>query len=650
MLKFFYLNFLICIFFIQTAYSKTDSSNNPKIFIMDSIVVTASRIPALYSSTLRIVHNISNNEIINSPVQSINCLLKNIPNVDVRQRGPFDVQSDIGIRGGTFDQTLILVNGIKVNDAQTGHHNLDLPLSIFDIEKIEVLEGSGSRVLGPNAFGGAINFITKEVKENELSLNISGGEFGFFNLSGSLSYNIGNLNNYLSLAKTGSSGYITDTDFQNWNIFYQGGISTAVGNFNANIGYTKKDFGANSFYTPAFPNQYESTNTLFVSAKYSTGDKLKYTVNLYYRQHSDKFELFRNYPESWYPGHNYHLTNNIGGSSDFSLGWLGGNTSFGVELHNENINSNVLGNATGDSINVPGEPGAYFTKYASRDNLSLFFEHNVNLKNFYLSGGFMINWITDYNWETYGGFDAGYKINDKLHIISSINQSFRVPTFTDLYYSGPSNIGNPKLKPEEAVTYEVGIKYLNENTNSFLTLFHRDGKDIIDWIRSADTLLWQSMNLTNVSSIGTEFSFSYYPTEKILNILPIKSVMLSYTYIWMSKQSGNFLSNYVLDYLKHKLTFNLQYMLYDDLGVNWKVLLESREGTYLDAASNTEKDYQPFLLLDAQIYYNFKSFRFYVEGTNLLNTFYRDHSYVPTPGRWLICGFSHNLKLDDNGN
>ena len=641
----FYTFFFFWMFRIASSQSDTISKPH-KIFRTDNVVVTADRFPSLYSNTSRIIYTITANEISNSPERSIDGILKYAPNVDARQRGPFDVQTDIGLRCGTFDQTLILINGIKVNDAQTGHHNMDLPVSKSDIDRIEILEGPGSRVLGTNAFDGAINIITKEGDRKDFNIDISGGEHGLYNLSGSLSYNIRNFRNYFSVSKTGSKGYITDTDFQDNNLYYQGSVSTSAGNFNADFGYCDKAFGANSFYTPSFPNQYEVTKTLFASGKYSTGDKIKFSINAYERQHHDKFELFRDNPPDWYTGHNYHLTNVAGASTDVSFEWLCGRTSVGGEFRNENINSNVLGNITGDSIPVSGEDGAFYTRYASRNNISLFLEHNVNNMNFYFSGGFMLNWLTDYHLKTYGGFDLGYKINDNLHLFTSINQSLRIPTFTDLYYNGPTNTGNPDLKPEEAVTYEIGVKYLDNDFRTSISCFHRDGTNTIDWIRSADTLLWQSMNLTNVIANGMEFSVAYYPSKKLFAFFDVGSISISYAYTGLSKQSGNFQSNYVLDYLKQKLTICVNHSVFNNLGISWNILLESRAGTYLDVAYNTEKDYKPFVLLDAQLYYNYNSFRFYFGGTNLLNTFYRDHSYVPTPGRWLTGGFSYNLKWE----
>jgi len=82
------------------------------------------------------------------------------PSIDPQERAPGGVQSDLSIRGSTFGQTLVLIDGLRVNDAQTGHHNLDLPIPLDSIDRIEVLHGAGSTFYGADAMGGPVNFIT----------------------------------------------------------------------------------------------------------------------------------------------------------------------------------------------------------------------------------------------------------------------------------------------------------------------------------------------------------------------------------------------------------------------------------------------------------------------------------------------------------
>jgi vitamin B12 transporter len=138
----------------------------------------------LYSDLSRVVTVIKKDEIAGLPVQSLQDLLEYVMSVDLRQRGPNGVQADISIRGGTFDQIMILLNGINYTDPHTGHHNLNIPVDLESIDRIEILEGPGSRVLGPNAFSGAINIITGTGEKTGANLLFSGGQYGYLAQSG----------------------------------------------------------------------------------------------------------------------------------------------------------------------------------------------------------------------------------------------------------------------------------------------------------------------------------------------------------------------------------------------------------------------------------------------------------------------------------
>jgi len=205
------MTLLIVFLFLSSLNLYAESIKETKT---NPIVVTANCEPILYSETARVVTVISPEQIRNSNAKNIEELLKYISNVDVRRRGGPQAQVDFSIRGGTFEQTLILINGIPFNSAQTGHHNGNLPISIYDIERIEILEGSGSRVLGTNAFNGGINIITKSPnKSKKINLALSGGEYGFYDLNISSSNELfKNFRTFYSIYKQKSDGYIKNTD------------------------------------------------------------------------------------------------------------------------------------------------------------------------------------------------------------------------------------------------------------------------------------------------------------------------------------------------------------------------------------------------------------------------------------------------------
>ena len=152
--------------------AQTDSSKVSMEYNLDEFEVSAQRAPVAFSQVARIVSVITREEIEAAPVQSIQELLEYALSVDVRQRGVHGVQADISVRGGSFDQTLILLNGINISDPQTGHHSLNLPVSIKNIQRIEILEGPAARIFGPNAFSGAINIITTSEGSSSIKLDV----------------------------------------------------------------------------------------------------------------------------------------------------------------------------------------------------------------------------------------------------------------------------------------------------------------------------------------------------------------------------------------------------------------------------------------------------------------------------------------------
>ena len=291
-----------------------DSINAMKSIEVEEVVVSALRAPVAFSQVARIVKVIGKEEIQSAPVQSLQDLLRYALNVDVRQRGGLGVQSDISIRGGSFDQVLILLNGININDPQTGHHSLNLPVSFDAIDRIEILEGPASRTYGTNAFSGAINIITGTSAKSAIKGRISGGENGYYDAGLSGTIVSGKVQNFISGDHRSSDGYIRNTDFRLTDAFYQGKLTTKGAILDWQAGHTDRSFGANSFYTPAFPDQFEQVKTTFASVKMETGKIVHFTPSVYWRRNQDRFELFR-YPEtaaSWYTGHNYHLTDVYG--------------------------------------------------------------------------------------------------------------------------------------------------------------------------------------------------------------------------------------------------------------------------------------------------------------------------------------------------
>jgi len=631
--------------------AQTDTTDVEMKYDLDEIEVSARRAPVGYSQVARMVSVIDREQIETAPAASIQDLLEYVLGVDIRQRGTYGIQADVSVRGGSFDQTLILLNGINLSDPQTGHHNLNLPVSLKSIKRIEVLQGPAARVYGPNAFSGAINLITEPGDNQSLDLDVVLGEHKLSDITTSANLKSGSLSSYISFNRAASDGYIENTDFDTYNFFYQGQINTRPGLFDVQLGYSQKAFGANSFYSPEYPEQFEKIKTTFASVRMQTGGKVHFTPAIYWRRHQDRFELFRDEAPDWYTEHNYHLTDVYGVNLNTWFSSSLGKTAFGAEFRSENIWSNKLGEDMDEKIGVPGEAGHFFTKSHSRTTVSYFAEHTVFLKRFTASAGAMVNWISDLNldWHIYPGIDLGYQISDQMKVFGSINKSLRMPTFTDLYYNGPTNKGNPDLKPEKSTTFEGGFKYSGPWMKSEIAYYHRIGEDLIDWVRESEEFLWETRNLTKIVADGIETTLNFDLPQALGREIFLRRLGLSYAFNQLDKGESNYLSNYNLDHLKHKLVIDLDHRIWKSISASWMFRFQDRQGNYARFADTEyvgEQSYEPFWLTDVKVAYRSKALQVYLTVSNLFDETYVDLGNVKQPGRWLSAGIKYKLQFN----
>ncbi|SHI85913.1 iron complex outermembrane recepter protein [Tangfeifania diversioriginum] len=634
---------------LKTGASEKDTSEVKMQYDIDEIEVSASRAPAVYSEIARVLTIIEADEIERAPVESIQELLGYVAATDIRSRGAGGVQADVSIRGGSFDQTIILLNGINITDPQTGHHNLNIPVSLSQIKRIEVLEGPAARVYGPSAFSGAVNIITCQPEANTLRLQLSGGSFNYFNSNLSGSLQTGKMNHMLAANRKSSSGYIDNTDFGISNLFYSGKAYTSKGNISVQLGISEKEFGANSFYSPKYPNQFEETGTFFSAARWKSNSRFHFTPAVYWRRHTDKFMLFRNNPPDWYSNHNYHLTNIGGANVNSWIRWAAGKTAAGAEFRYEGIRSNVLGEEMENTVKVPGEE-AFYTHSKNRSTVSLFIDHFYTTNAFSVSAGLMANHISDQNsgWNFFPGIDAGYQLNEATKLVVSFNTSLRMPTFTDLYYSGPTNIGNPDLKPEKSATLESGVKLNKGFARGHFIVFFRKGENMIDWVKQSSDELWQSQNLTQINSRGAEAALNFRLNEKLGKNLP-EMFNLSYFYNNQEKDITGYISNYVLDNLKHKFTASVTQRITGNLSVNLRTVFQDREGAFTEFDNGTETgevSYPPFWLFDGKVMYQSNNLKLTLSASNIFNRSYFDLGNIVQPGRWIKAGVEYQLNFN----
>lgn len=615
---------------------------------LEEVVVSAQRSTATYADIARVVSVITRTEIEQSGVQSINELLEFATGVDIRQRGQQGVQADITIRGGSFDQVLVLLNGVNVSDPQTGHHNLNLPVSLEAIERVEIIAGSTSRIYGPNAFTGAVNLITGSYEENVAIAKLEAGEHGFWNANVTTTLQAGRGRHLFSLGYKKSDGYIPNSDYKNLNAFYQGQWKARRAKYDIQLGRTSKNFGANTFYTPKYPNQYEDVQTNFVSAKATFEGKIKFTPTVYYRRQTDRFELYRDKlnAASWYKKHNNHVTDVYGINLNTSFAWSLGKTAVGGEFRSENVLSNVLGEARAPK-RVHGEANAFYDKEDSRNNVSLFLEHTFSLwqERFTATAGVMANYNDafddDISW--FPGVDVSLKLTDKIKVYGTANKALRIPTFTDLYYNSPTHQGNKNLVPEEATSYEGGLKYSAYGVQAHAAYFFRAGKNLIDWTKEVATdKKWKSENLTDVDLYGFETAVRLRPFLWNDKMNFIRSLNLSYSYTKVDDVQSSRISGYVLDNLKHKFDGEITLGIFKNLYWTTHASWQDRAGKFDYYASPktkpVAKSYDPFWLLNTRLAWKQEKYEFFAQASNVLDKDYYDIGNVIQSGRWISAG------------
>lgn len=628
---------IILMFFSSATFAQNDT------IPLKEIIINSSKIQSTYSKLPQIITIISKDDIKNMPFQTIEDVLEHCLNVDMRKRGDNGVQADISVRGGTSDQTLIMLNGIAINDAQTGHHSMNIPVNIENIERIEIINSASAKMLGINSYSGAINIITTSEKNKSLSLSTIYGEHNLLSTNINGNYNLGKIKNNLSFSYNSCDGYTENTDFINKNIMYQGQYSKKASKIDFFAGYVDKNFGANSFYTPKYPNQYEETKTLFSNLKYNFAGKINFTANAYYRYNQDRFELDR-YSDNLSKYTNNHLTQTFGASANAFEQTRFGKILFGLENKNIAIKSNVLGKKDIDE-KVPFYNDKRFLKEDIRTIYNISLEHFFEISKFSSSIGFFASYSSDYNWYFLPSVDIAYNFNENIKLFSAINTTFRLPTFTELYYQSPTDMGNIDLKPETSINYELGTRYYKNFINLQLALFYRQSENTIDWTKQNIEDKWITENITKINAWGIEASADFN-LKKIFSKFFIEKFIISYSNNNLEKEAGNYISKYLLDYLKNKIDCSLEHRIYKKIRASHTFSYQQRTGTHINYKENKEEKYPDTYLISSKIFYQTSSFNYFLQIDNVLNKEYMDISNVYLPKRWIKLGIKFNFNFE----
>ncbi|TAM37905.1 TonB-dependent receptor [bacterium] len=527
--------------------------------------------------------------------------------VDLQSRSlQSGIQTDFSLRGSSFQQVLILLNGQRINDPQTAHHNSDIPFTKEDIKKIEVIPGAGSSLFGPDAIGGAINFALKAPEERKAVWEFGAGNnrngYSLFSFNDKFK----ELGLRLSVEDAQSKGFRYDTDYKKFTTSLGAYLQLPDGVWENNFGYQEKAFGAYDFYTPGlgYPSEEWTKTYLLNSGLTLDSGGLLIKPNFLWRRHFDKFVLDKTQVRS--SSVNHHRTDMYTPSIYFQkAAGLLGKVGLGLEWGQERITSTNLGRH-------------------NRDHQSIFLDDSVGItQRWDLGFSFRLDDFSDFDKVYTGSSSARFKLTDDSALNFGISRSMRVPSFTELYYSDNSaipTIGNADLAAEKAWNYQAGFEYKQEGFFSSFTFFLRQERNMIDWVRSPAVPEWQARNFTHDNVFGVEYSLS----KKINRILSLDA---NYTYTDKNIDNQGYLYKYGPNYARHLVNtiFNLQLPFgRQEIGFQYK----ERPGR------------RGWLLMNAGLNYDLnKNSKIFLNSTNILNVEYQDITGIPQPGRYVEAGF-----------
>jgi vitamin B12 transporter len=578
----------IILFFPSVAYASAGASLE-----LDTLVITQQK-PFLLNT-----YSSDNQETSAFNFQSTLKNLSNLP-LDLQSRAlESGIQSDFSLRGSTYSQVLILLNGQRINDPQTAHHNGDIPFTKEDIGQIEVIPGAGSSLFGPDAIGGAVNFTLKKPNEKSRVWEFAAGNqrngYGLL----SLSDRFGDLGLRVSVEDAQSRGFRDDTDYKKFTAALATDWQLPLGDWENNFGYQEKGFGAYDFYTPGmgFPSREWTKTYLFNSGLNLNPDGFLIKPNFMWRRHFDKFAL-----DERVANYNDHRTDMFVPSVYLQKeAGLFGKVGLGLEAAQEKITSTSLGKH-------------------DRQQQSLYLDDRLKLGEFWdLSFSLRLDNFSDYDPAYTGSLALKFKLNEQAALNCGVSRSLRVPSFTELYYNDTTTLGNASLAPEQAWNYQTGFEVKADALSWGLVFFLRQEEQMIDWVRKDSAQKWQARNFTDDQVFGVECSLR----KKINRLLNLDA---NYTYTDKAIDNQGYLYKYGPNYARHLVNavFSLDLPFgRQEIGLNYKKR-PGRDGWFL---------------LNAGLNYNLnKNSKIFLSSTNILNVEYQDIAGIPQSGRYIQAG------------
>jgi vitamin B12 transporter len=592
------------------------TANAQEIVIpLDTLTVqVGSHVSPSLPALTRSVQLFDRTEIDALPVGTLSGLLEWATGVEIQSRSP--AQSDLSIRGAGFEQVVVLVNGVRMSDPQTGHFDLDLAVPLDRVERVEILRGPASALYGADAVGGVVNVVTRDGGPLWQG-RVAGGSWGTARLSvgggvekeGGFSVRGGG-----ELSR--SDGHRLGTDYDMALAHLAADHPVGQGTLSGEVGIAVRNFGAQDFYAP-FP-AFEKTRSYTGSLRWSSprlDRTVQWDLGASYRRHLDDFVLKREDP-SFY--RNEHTSSQAAGEVLARVDLFpGAALAVGGEMARDLLESTNLGDRAELRGAVLGE------LVLGRDGPVAL---AVGLRN---------DWHEGFGSFLSPSVSGSYRLGSRLRVRGALGRSFRAPTWTERYYRDPVNVGREDLDPERAWSGEVGGDYFGgSGFRASVTLFERRATDLIDWARDVEaeeTVPWETRNVEEATFQGIELDLTFF--GPLQTRWSLGGTVMSAD----SEEALGFRSKYALRPLLQRYLLGFR--------KNW----DERFSVGVNAQRGKRSAEEPFHRVDLRTGYRFGSVWVYLDANNLLDAEYSDVTGATAPGRAFGVGLELRSRLIPEG-
>jgi vitamin B12 transporter len=548
------------------------------------------------------------------PVNTVIDALEYVSGLDVRQRGIGGTQADISIRGSSYEQTLILLDGMRMNDPQTGHHNLDVPIAFDDIERIEIVKGPGASQYGASSNGGVINIVSRKAVTTETGRNakvsVERGSYDYERYTLNLAKTVGSVSQFFSANHSAADSYIRDEALDsrqsqgNYRVVHQGNGTTTQAAF----GYLEKDFGAYRFYVDSEAQSRESTaqRHAYATHQYRFDNGADVNLSMNWRNH---FDEYRYAPESTPSKHETEAQQSrvVINKDAFSTG---------IEYNDERLVSNRDGNE-----------GRHFSsifalyKFSLNENANL--STSISALDYDSKDQFLLPVV---------GFDM--LISETMEVYANAGQSVRTPTMNELYLDmGSLNQGNEDLKVERTNNSELGVRLASSDINIGISAFYKETEDAIDFtktqaeIDAGSAYIARNYGDNIIKGYDVELDGSALGATYLnMNILK-----LTHTRIYQDLKTDFAELKNTQSQLEHQTVLHAGF----NLSQQWSLV-----SAYKYESRFNSDNYQ---ILDIGLNYQTGGLTVSLDGSNLLDAKYVDAGFVPARGPAIIFGLGYEL-------